>query len=101
MALTKKIQIDGQDVVFRASAAIPRIYRLKFGRDIFKDLMELEKSMKKNDEDKSNLDIGSLELFENIAYVMAKHGEINLCQIVQKNGWIISQLFQFIKFYLS
>ena len=53
MALTKKIQIDGQDVVFRASAAIPRIYRLKFGRDIFKDLMELEKSMKKNDEDKS------------------------------------------------
>ena len=75
MALTKKIQIDGQEVVFRASAAIPRIYRLKFGRDIFKDLMELEKSMKKNDEDKSNLDIGSLELFENIAYVMAKHGD--------------------------
>ena len=75
MALTKKIQIDGQDVIFRASAAIPRIYRLKFGRDIFKDLMELEKSMKKNDEDKSNLDIGSLELFENIAYVMAKHGD--------------------------
>ena len=73
MALTKKIQIDEQDVIFRASAAIPRIYRLKFGRDIFKDLMELEKSMKKNDEDKSNLDIGSLELFENIAYVMAKH----------------------------
>ena len=75
MALTKKIQIDGKEVVFRASAAIPRIYRLKFGRDIFKDLMELEKSMKKNDEDKSNLDIGSLELFENIAYVMAKHGD--------------------------
>lgn len=97
MALTKKIQIDGKEVVFRASAAIPRIYRLKFGRDIFKDLMELEKSMKKNDEDKSNLDIGSLELFENIAQSM----EINLCQIVQKNGWIISQPFQFTKFYLS
>ena len=75
MALTKKIQIDEQEVVFRASAAIPRIYRIKFGRDIFKDLMKLEKSMKKNDEDKSNLDIGSLELFENIAYVMAKHGD--------------------------
>ena len=75
MALTKTIKIDGKDVIFRASAAIPRIYRLKFGRDIFKDLMELEKSMKKNDKDKSNLDIGSLELFENIAYVMAKHGD--------------------------
>ena len=75
MALTKTIHIDGQDVIFRASAAIPRIYRLKFGRDIFKDLMALEKSIKKNDKDKSNLDIGSLELFENIAYVMAKHGD--------------------------
>ena len=32
-------------------------------------------SYPKNDEDKSNLDIGSLELFENIAYVMAKHGD--------------------------
>lgn len=75
MALTKTIKIDGKDVIFRASAAIPRIYRLKFGRDIFKDLMELEKSMKKKYKDKSNLDIGSLELFENIAYVMAKHGD--------------------------
>ena len=31
MALTKTIKIDGKDVIFRASAAIPRIYRLKFG----------------------------------------------------------------------
>lgn len=74
MALTKTINIDGKDVIFRTSAAIPRIYRLKFGRDIFKDLMALEKSINKSDKDKSNLDIGSLELFENIAYVMAKHG---------------------------
>ena len=75
MALTKTIEIDGKDVVFRASAAIPRIYRIKFGRDIFKDLIELERSIKKNDKNESNLDIGSLELFENIAYVMAKHGD--------------------------
>ena len=75
MALTKTIRIDDKDVVFRASAAIPRIYRLKFGRDIFKDLMELEESINNNDENKSGIDIGSLELFENIAYVMAKHGD--------------------------
>lgn len=78
MALTKTISIDGKDVIFRASAAIPRIYRLKFGRDIFKDLMELEKSISKSDEENSNIDIGSLELFENIAYVMAKHGDKNV-----------------------
>lgn len=75
MAIRKVIAIDGKEVKFKASAAIPRIYRLKFGRDIFKDLMALEKSINKNEEGKSDLDIGSLELFENIAYVMAKHGD--------------------------
>lgn len=78
MALTKTLKIDGKDVIFKASAAIPRIYRLKFGRDIFKDLMALEKTINKSDENKSELDIGSLELFENIAYVMAKHGDKNI-----------------------
>ena len=38
MAVTKKIEIDGQMVEFRASAAVPRLYRIKFGRDIYKDL---------------------------------------------------------------
>ncbi len=73
MALTKTISIDGKDVVFRASAAIPRIYRIKFQRDIYKDLASLEKAVGDNEEGKSNLDMFSLELFENIAYIMAKH----------------------------
>ena len=75
MALTKTISIDGKDVVFRASAAIPRIYRIKFQRDIYKDLASLEKAVGDNDEGKSNLDMFSLELFENIAYIMAKHAD--------------------------
>ncbi|MBR5969966.1 MAG: hypothetical protein IK016_06405 [Lachnospiraceae bacterium] len=41
MALTKTVNIDGKDVTFRASAAIPRIYRNKFHRDIYKDLHDL------------------------------------------------------------
>ena len=41
MAVTKKIEIDGKPVEFKASAAIPRIYRNKFGRDVYKDLMVL------------------------------------------------------------
>lgn len=32
MAITKKIEIDGQEIRFRASAAIPRMYRNMFGR---------------------------------------------------------------------
>ena len=73
MAVTKKIEIDGQEVEFRASAAVPRMYRIKFGRDIYKDLRQLETSVGENDEDAAGLDLFSLEMFENIAFIMAKH----------------------------
>ncbi len=75
MSIVRKIEIDGQDVLFKASAAIPRIYRLKFQRDIYKDLRILEKSIGESDEENSNLDLFSLEMFENIAYTMAKHAD--------------------------
>lgn len=75
MGMTKKISIDGKDVVFKASAAIPRIYRLKFHRDIYKDLRDLEKAVDSSHEEQSSLDLFSLEMFENIAYIMAKHAD--------------------------
>ena len=73
MAVTKTIEVDGKEVQFRASAAIPRLYRNKFHRDIYKDLNELQKGIDENDTESSNLDTFSLELFENIAWLMAKH----------------------------
>ncbi len=75
MSMVKKIEIDGKEVAFRASAAIPRIYRMKFQRDIYKDLAALEKAIGDNTEEVSNLDMFSLEMFENIAYIMAKHAD--------------------------
>ena len=81
MSIVKKIGIDGQDVLFKASAAIPRIYRLKFQRDIYKDLRILEKSIGEGDEEHSNLDLFSLEMFENIAYTMAKHADPELIKL--------------------
>ena len=75
MGIKKTIEIDGKPVAFKASAAIPRIYRLKFQRDIYKDLRDLEKAIGDSDEKHSNLDLFSLEMFENIAYIMAKHAE--------------------------
>ena len=78
MSIVRNIEIDGKQVAFKASAAIPRIYRLKFQRDIYKDLKALEKSVGNEDEDNSNLDLFSLEMFENIAFVMAKHADPNI-----------------------
>lgn len=73
MAVTKTIGIDGKPVEFRASAAIPRLYRNKFHRDIYKDLNQLQKGIDEANPQESDLDTFSLELFENIAWLMAKH----------------------------
>jgi len=75
MSMKQNIEIDGRQVAFKASAAIPRIYRMKFHRDIYKDLRTLEKAVGDGKEESSNLDMFSLEMFENIAYVMAKHAD--------------------------
>ena len=75
MAITKTIEIDGQQVTFRASAAIPRIYRNRFHRDIYKDLRDLQKGIDGENPDESTLDSFSLELFEDISYIMAKHAD--------------------------
>ena len=73
MAIKKNIVIDGREVPFKASAAVPRLYRLKFGRDIYKDFASLQTNVEEEDAEKSGLDIESLEVFENIAFIMAKH----------------------------
>ena len=75
MAIQKTITVDGIEVPFKASAAVPRLYRIKFRRDIYKDFASLKPDVAEGDETKSELDIESLEVFENIAYIMAKHAD--------------------------
>ncbi len=60
---------------FRSSAAVPRLYRIKFKRDIFKDLTKLESSYKGKTEDGAEMQIEDLEIFENVAYIMAWHAD--------------------------
>ena len=93
--LIKTIEIDGRPVTFRASASIPRMYRIKFGRDILMDLQRLRRAYLKNKKlfdntadteevetaateeveknEVSGFDVVDLEIFENVAYIMAKH----------------------------
>ena len=75
MAIKKNIVIDGREVLFKASAAVPRLYRLKFVRDIYRDFASLQTNVEDEDAEKSGLDIESLEVFENIAFIMAKHAD--------------------------
>lgn len=71
----KTVLVSGKEVRFRSSAAIPRLYRIKFKRDIFKDLSKLEASYKGKADDGEDLQIEDLEIFENVAYIMAFHAD--------------------------
>ena len=86
MAIKKTITVDGIEVPFKASAAVPRLYRIKFRRDIYKDFAALQTSVQEGDEEGSTLDIESLEVFENIAYIMAKHAIRKTCRTIRMNG---------------
>jgi len=73
--MERVIEVSGKQVAFKASAAVPRLYRAKFKRDIFKDFSRLEQSYKGKAEDGGAFAIEDLEIFENVAYVMAAHAD--------------------------
>ena len=83
--LQKTVQLGNQKVTFKSSAAIPRMYRVKFGRDIFKDLSKLEQAYKANvGKESSSMQIEDLEIFENVAYVMALHADPNISESIDE-----------------
>ena len=73
--LQKTVKVGDKDVTFRSSATIPRLYRMKFRRDIFKDLSKLEQSYKDKGDGTGEMEIEDLEIFENVAYIMAFHAD--------------------------
>ena len=80
----KTVVISGKEVRFRSSAAIPRLYRIKFKRDIFKDLSKLEASYKGKTDDGEELQIEDLEIFENVAYIMAWHADSTIPRTIDE-----------------
>lgn len=72
------IEIDGREVKFRATARTPRLYRGIIGRDMIQDMNQLRKAYneaakaKEKGED-AQLSVVDLEIFENAAYIMARH----------------------------
>jgi len=73
----KTVTVAGKQVTFRASAALPRLYRMKFGRELFADMDVLNAAFntQKDPENGSSLLTKDLVIFENIAYIMAYHAD--------------------------
>lgn len=86
--MEKTLIIDGKEVKMKASALIPRLYRFKFGRDIIRDMQQLQNAYQKNQtipenatqEEKENAQFSILDLtiFENVAYIMAKQADSSI-----------------------
>lgn len=68
-----EILIDGKKVKFRATAAVPRLYRIKFRRDIIQDMKVVQKALERKGRDAENIPPEALQLFEDMSYIMAKH----------------------------
>ena len=80
--MERTLNIGGAVMRMRASALIPRMYRFKFGRDLIKDMAQLEKAYKKSmsiqegasdeEREEARFSILDLTIFENVAWCMAK-----------------------------
>lgn len=84
--MEKTIIVDGKPVRMRASALVPRLYRFKFGRDLIKDLNQIQKSYtnavkaaeEAEEKQDAQLSVMDLTIFENLAYIMARHADNTL-----------------------
>lgn len=103
--MEKTIEISGKEVTLKASALVPRLYRFKFGRDLIQDMTELNKkflavskSQQKREilaklkpeelekvspeelQEAAEIAFSAMDLtiFENAAYIMAKHADKNV-----------------------
>lgn len=73
--MEKVIEIDGKEVKFRATAAVPRLYRIKFGRDIIQDMKSIQSAVEKSEKGEQPVPPKLLEVFENVSFLMAKHAD--------------------------
>lgn len=73
--MDRTVEIDGREVKFRATARTPRLYRALVGRDMIADMNKLMKAYQRKKDEEEDLDIIDLQIFEDVAYIMARHAD--------------------------
>lgn len=79
--MEKILNIDGKDVRFKSTAGTLMRYRMNFGRDLIKDIAKLEKRYKSVENGEDEFEIYDLEMFEKIAWAMAKTADNDIADI--------------------
>lgn len=82
--MERTVTVGGKELKMRASALIPRLYRFKFKRDMVADMRQLQRAYAKasalpddateEEREDAQFSVADLTIFENVAYIMAKHG---------------------------
>lgn len=82
--MERTVTVGGKELKMRASALIPRLYRFKFKRDMVADMRSLQRAYAKAsalpenatdaEREDAQFSVADLTIFENVAYIMAKHG---------------------------
>ena len=82
--MEKLVQYKDSQLGLKASALTPRLYRIKFGRDMIVDLNTLKSNYEKvtkrkvtqnmeiNPDNPEELSVLDLTIFENVAFIMAR-----------------------------
>lgn len=70
--MEKIIEIDNKKIRFKSTAGTLMRYRNNFGRDLIKDIVALDKKFKKVKDGTEQFAILELDMFEKIAWAMAK-----------------------------
>ena len=94
--MDKVLNIAGKEVGLRATALTPRLYRHTIGRDIIQDMAKLQKAFAKaaqlskdateEERQEAQLSVMDLEIFENVAFVMARQYDQNIPDTV--DAWL-------------
>ena len=71
--MEKTIKINDKKVTFKTSAALPRLYKSMYGRDLFADMMALEGT-----DSEHALDGDVINTLEDVAFCMARHADSSI-----------------------
>lgn len=91
--MEKTVKIGGKDCLLKTSAALPRVYRLLLGRDIFQDvhtmvttLSTTRMALQQKDVElpSKEAQLEAVTLVENLAFAMHKHGDASQPNSVEK-----------------
>lgn len=79
--MERTLSISGKEVKLKSTAGTMMRYRNNFNRDFLKDLINLQEKLKERTENGTQFQAVDLDIFEKIAWCMAKTADDSIPQI--------------------